>query len=167
MLFRSAAGPPLFKDGTLDYKVAGLHLNPDDSVFSGRYDLVMDKKTAKCLYGFNENVPVYAEVQIVNSDGTSRVTTATLREDDKWIKLGVYGITFSSPTLKVKLKQKEAVATATPAVSTPVAAPLTTQTTNSAPTSAPKTSSITCVKGKTIKKVTGASPKCPAGFSKK
>ena len=165
-----AAGPPLFKDGTLDYKVAGLHLNPDDSVFSGRYDLVMDKKTAKCLYGFNENVPVYAEVQIVNSDGTSRVTTATLREDDKWIKLGVYGITFSSPTLKVKLKQKEAVASPTSAASTPVAATPSTPTASTPTTSvksAPKTSSITCVKGKTIKKVTGASPKCPAGFSKK
>jgi hypothetical protein len=32
---------------------------------------------------------------------------------------------------------------------------------------APVKKVITCVKGKTIKKVTGASPKCPAGYKKK
>ena len=35
------------------------------------------------------------------------------------------------------------------------------------PIAAPKKSTITCVKGKTSKKVTAVSPKCPAGYKKK
>jgi hypothetical protein len=34
-------------------------------------------------------------------------------------------------------------------------------------TVAARKTSITCVKGKTTKKVTAVSPKCPAGFKKK
>jgi hypothetical protein len=160
------SGPPEFKDGTLDYQVAGLHLNPDGSVFSGRYDLLMDKTIAKCLYGFATNIPVYAEVQVVNADGTSRITTAILREDGPFLKLGVYGITFSSPTIKVKLLE---VGAAKPAA-TPTAKPEPTPTPSAsaaAPVAAAKKTSITCVKGKTSKKVTAVSPKCPAGYKKK
>ena len=35
------------------------------------------------------------------------------------------------------------------------------------PIAAPKKSTITCVKGKTSKKITAVSPKCPNGFKKK
>ena len=34
-------------------------------------------------------------------------------------------------------------------------------------TTTPKKTTITCVKGKTTKKVTGVSPKCPSGYKKK
>jgi hypothetical protein len=30
-----------------------------------------------------------------------------------------------------------------------------------------KSSTLTCIKGKTSKKITGVNPKCPAGFKKK
>jgi len=174
--------PPQFQDGMLVYKVAGLHFNPDDSVFSGRYDLVMDAKVARCLYGYSDSSsPLYASVQIIDSDGTSRVTTSTLREVNGWLKLGVYGFSFSSPTLKVKLTQAAAVAitstapTAAP-VTAPVAAPATAPV--AAPVAAPSgamavapkasaAKTISCMKGKTIKKVTGPNPKCPVGFKLK
>jgi hypothetical protein len=164
------SGPPEFKDGTLDYQVAGLHFNPDGTVFSGRYDLLMNKTIAKCLYGFASNIPVYAEVQVTNSDGTSRVTTAILREDGDNLKLGVYGITFSNPTIKIKLLQEGVAKTAaTPAVTpTPKAEPIPTPSASAAaPVAVTKKSSITCVKGKISKKVTAVSPKCPAGYKKK
>ena len=48
----------------------------------------------------------------------------------------------------------------------PSAAP-TPAATTTAIASAPKKTSITCVKGKTSKKVTDVSPKCPAGYKKK
>ena len=156
------SGPPEFKDGTLDYQVAGLHYNPDGTVFSGRYDLLMNKTMAKCLYGFAKNVPVYAQVQIVSADGTSRVTTAVLKEDGDNLKLGVYGITFSNPTIKVKLLEEGVpVPSATPtpvasATPTPIAA---------VPVVMKKT--IVCVKGKVVKNVTAVSPKCPAGYKVK
>ena len=40
-------------------------------------------------------------------------------------------------------------------------------TTGTAPTTTPKKTTITCVKGKTTKKVTGVNPKCPSGYKKK
>jgi hypothetical protein len=63
-------------------------------------------------------------------------------QKDKWIHLGAYGFGFSSPTLKVKFTQAKAAVIA-------------------------KKTTITCVKGKTVKKVTAVGPKCPAGFKKK
>ena len=164
------SGPPEFKNGTLDYQVAGLHLNPDGTVFSGRYDLLMNKTIAKCLYGFASNIPVYAEVQVTNADGTSRVTTAILREDGDNLKLGVYGITFSNPTIKIKLLQEGVAQPAATTAATPAAKPEpipTPSASAAAPVAAAKKSSITCVKGKISKKVTAVSPKCPAGYKKK
>jgi len=60
---------------------------------------------------------------------------------------------FSSPVIKVKLSQE--------------ADPLATPTPSASAKPAVKTATITCVKGKTSKKVTAVKPKCPAGFKKK
>lgn len=162
------SGPPEFKDGTLDYQVAGLHFNPDGSVFSGRYDLLMNKTIAKCLYGFASNIPVYAEVQIVSADGTPRITTAILKEDGDNLKLGVYGITFSNPTIKVKLLQEGAAKPAV--VPTPKPSPTASAVATATPAASPAATvkkSISCVKGKVVKKVSAVAPKCPAGYKLK
>jgi hypothetical protein len=77
----------------------------------------------------------------VNADGVNSVATTVVSEKDGWLKLGAYGFTFSSPTLRVKLSQDKA--------------------------STKKNSTISCIKGKVTKKVTGLTPKCPKGFKKK
>jgi hypothetical protein len=67
------------------------------------------------------------------------------------------GFTYSAPTIKVKLSQDvpAPAPSATPTPS-PIAKP-----------AAAKKNSITCVKGKTSKKVTAVNPKCPTGYKKK
>ena len=134
--------PPIFNNETqsLDYKVASPHLNSKGEVFKGTYDLIMASEVARCLYGFS-SAPVRASIQIVNSDGQNSVATTVVSEKDGWLKLGAYGFTFSSPTLRVKLTQDKA--------------------------SAKKKSTISCIKGKTTKKVSGVAPKCPSGYKKK
>ena len=160
-----APGPPKYADGFLNYKVAGLHNNPDDSVFQGSYDLVMSSKIARCIYGFEGAGPLYATVSVVNSDGGESVlATESVKEEGGWLRLKARGFTFSSPTLKIKLTQSAPANLTQPAA------------TESAPASATKESaakpapakriSITCVKGKTTRKVSGVAPKCPAGFKK-
>jgi hypothetical protein len=72
-----------------------------------------------------------------------------VNEKDGWMKMAAYGFTFSAPTVKVKLTQ----------VAQAVATPSPTATTNN--------KTLTCVKGKIIKRVTAANPKCPAGYKKK
>lgn len=164
--------PPAFADGELRYKVAGLRYQSDGStIFQGRYDLLMRSEFARCLYGYTD-APVLAEVSITNEEGTNVIATTNLKESAGWLMLGAYGFTFSSPTLRVKLNQEKKVApTPTP---TPTASPTATPTPSPTPSATPaaviptaKKITITCVKGKSSKKVTGENPKCPKGFKKK
>jgi hypothetical protein len=132
-------GSPSFSDGTLSYKVAGMHFLPDGSTLAtGTYDLVMRSEVARCLYGFS-SAPVSASVSITGSDQTS-IATTLVNEKDGWLKLAAYGFNFSNPVIKVRIAQQS-------------------QGMNK--------KSITCVKGKMTKKVTAVNLKCPAGYKKK
>ncbi len=153
--------PPAFIDGALNYRVAGLrYLSDGTTVFQGRYDLLMRSQFARCLYNYTD-APVLAEVSITKEEGTEVIQTTALKESGGWLTLGAYGFTFSSPTLKVKLIQEKVVA--------PTPTPTPTPTSSPTPTASPVTTkvSITCIKGKQTKRVTGLSPKCPKGFKKK
>jgi hypothetical protein len=134
--------PPTFNSETqsLDYKVASPHYTSKNDIFKGTYDLLMSSDVARCLYGFS-SAPVKASIQIVNERGENSVATTVINEKDGWLKLGAYGFTFSNPTLRVKLTQDK--------------------------DAAKKKNTISCVKGKTIKKVTGVTPKCPSGYKVK
>jgi len=130
---------PSFKDGFLNYNVSGLHYLPGGKDLAlGTYDLVMRSDTARCLYGFT-NAPISATISVIGGE-TDNVATTVVNEANGWLKLAAYGFTFSDKTLQVKMTQAKASAGST-------------------------RSSITCVKGKVTKKVTGS--KCPAGYKKK
>jgi hypothetical protein len=151
--------PPKFEDDAFVYKVAGLHYLPNKQVFQGSYDLALKSEFARCLYNF-ANSPIRASVEVTNSNGTNSVVTNTFTEKDGWVYLSINGFTFSQPTVKVKLTQ-EAQVTTTPSPSPSPSPSLTPSISNL------KKTTITCVKGKITKKVTGFSPKCTAGYKKK
>jgi hypothetical protein len=151
-----SAGPPTFQDGFLNYKVASLHYLPNSDVFKGTYSLILRSDVARCIYGFS-SAPVSASVQVLSADGSNQVATTVVDEKKNYLYLMAEGFTFSSPTIKVKLSQKEA----TP-VPTPTASP---SPMHSSASSMPK-SSLTCAKGKVKKKISGVSPKCPTGYKK-
>ena len=157
---------PKFENGFLNYKVGGLHYNPDGTTFKGMYDLIMRSETARCLYGFS-NAPLSAEISVISVGGEKQVATTQLSESNDWIHLSAYNFGFSSPTIQIKLEQK--LQKPTPASSPEPAQP--TQPLPSAPALSSLTNSkqitIACTKGKVIKKVTAVSPKCPAGYKKK
>ena len=145
---------PNFVEKALDYKVASMHFNPDGSEFQGRYDLIMLKSVAQCLYGFTD-APISASITMVTEGIEQKIATTSFRELEadgkKWLKLSAQGFTFSNPTLKVKLTQFKA------------------PTNQSAAAKSEKQAkkSITCTKGKVTKKVINLNPKCPTGFKKK
>ncbi len=152
-------GPPTFdkESQSLTYKVASPHYEANGSLASGSYDLSMRSDIARCLYGFT-NAPIKAEISITSDEGEKKVATTIVNEKNGWLYLSAKGFTFSSPVINVKLSQEKVVAPA-PAPSpseSPMVAPV-----------AKKKVTISCVKGKTTKKVTAISPKCPAGFKKK
>ena len=133
---------PEFTNGTLNYKVAGLHYLPDGKTeVEGTYDLVMRSDTARCLYGFTK-APISATIAVTSAEGEAKVATTMMTEKDGWLKLGAYGFTFSSPTISAKLTQVGS-------------------------TQVLRKATITCAKGKLTKKVTAVGPKCPAGYKKK
>jgi len=141
-------GPPVFKDDTLDYKVASTHFEADGTtVFKGTYELIMSSSVARCIYKFTA-APISATVSITSENGEANAATTVVNEKNGWLKLGAYGFTFSSPTVRVKLAQEKVI----PKASVTVPA---------------RKSSITCVKGKTSKKVTAVNPACPKGYKKK
>ncbi|MCX6425657.1 MAG: hypothetical protein NTV47_02725, partial [Actinobacteria bacterium] len=74
------------------------------------------------------------------------------------------GFTFSSPKIKIKLTAPP-TSGGTPAVTQEAAAPAAAPAAKAPAKVAIK--SISCVKGKVVKKVSGSNPKCPAGFKQK
>ena len=134
------SGPPTFNQmtQTLDYKVIAPHLLADGTIFKGSYDLTLNAELARCMYKFS-SAPISASVSVISEDGINQVATVVVSQKAQWIHLGAYGFTFSSPTLRVKLSQKDSANKAT----------------------------ITCIKGKASKKVTAVKPKGPSGYKKK
>lgn len=153
-------GPPTFDktQGSLDYKVLAPHFLKDKSVNEGTYNLIINNDVARCIYSFTD-APIGATISVLASDGTNRVATTLVTQDKTYLKLQAAGFTFSDPTVRVKITQESA-------------APAPTPSTASSPTPTPVISSkvkstISCVRGKTIKKVTAINPKCPTGYKKR
>ena len=141
------AGPPKFNtsDQSLEYKVAAPHLTPQGKVFYGTYDLLMRSDVARCVYNFS-NAPIRGTISVISAEGEQKVATESVKEANGWVSLSAQGFTYSQPVIKVKLSQDKVAAS---------------------PVVAQKKKSITCVKGKTVKKVAGVNPKCPTGFRKR
>jgi hypothetical protein len=72
---------------------------------------------------------------VVNENGVNTVATTTVSEKNNWLQLSAYNFEFSSPTIKIKINQNKNLK-----------------------------GTISCIKGKTTKKVTAKNPKCPAGY---
>jgi hypothetical protein len=114
----------------------------------------MRSDVARCIYGFSR-APISATLEITSSDGTPQIATTIIGEKNGWVYLRAKNFGFSDPIIKAKLSQEpEVVVTPTP---TPI---VTTKP-------AAKKFTVTCVKGKTTKKVTAVKPACPKGFKKK
>lgn len=152
------ANPPTFNQATqsLDYKVSSPHFDRNGVPNIGTYDLIINSQVARCIYGFTA-APVQASVSIVNADGTNQVATSVLRESNGWLHLSAAGFGYSAPTIRVKLMQSSPAPEVSPAPS-PSATPASVTS---------KKLTITCIKSKTIKKVSAVSPKCPSGYKKK
>jgi hypothetical protein len=143
------AGPPVFKDGVLSYKVSSPHYDSKNEIQVGTYDLAIRSDIARCIYGFT-SAPVQASVSIIYDDGQTKSATTVVSERNGWLKLSAKGFTYSSPTLKVSFTQEKPAAEAT-----------------ISPVAKPSKKTIVCTKGKTTKKVTAVNPKCPTGYKKK
>lgn len=137
-------------NSSLVYKIASPHTALGKE-FVGKYDLLISEEVGKCLWNVQELSPS-AEISVTNADGERKVFTAGSSISGGYYRFAAAGFTFSTNRISVKLITKS--------VSTPVAKA----------SASPKTIStvtVTCIKGKTQKKVTAVKPKCPTGYKKK
>jgi hypothetical protein len=128
---------PKFESGFLNYRVTGLHFAADGVTPNLGTYDLLLRSDAARCLYGFTKAPVSASVSIVGGAGSQNVATTVVSEKDGWLKLKAYGFTFSEKKIKVAFTQKS------------------------------KKRSITCVKGTVSKKLTGTSPKCPAGFKVK
>ena len=161
--------PARFEDDSLIYDVAGAHEGYDGKVFKGSYDLVMSSEVARCLYNFS-SAPIKATISVTSSTGeVQNIATELVNEKNGWLTLSAKNFTFSAPTIRIKLSQdapisKVATAPATTESKQPAATNETKQPVAAKVLKPAAKKMITCTKGKSIKKVSGTNPKCPAGY---
>jgi hypothetical protein len=150
-----SSGPPAFNETTqsLDYKVAAPHFTSKGDVFRGYYNLKITAETARCIYNFKP-IPIQATISVVSDAGEKVVGTTIVKSDDEWVELTAANFEFSSPTLRVRFSES-------------VNRPETAVTPAATPVAKSKKTTVTCVKVKLSKKVSGVNPKCPTGYKKK
>jgi hypothetical protein len=162
--------PPKWSAETseLIYSIASPHVRKDGALNSGVYELTIDKKLAECLWGLDP-FKYRAAISVTAKDGTQKLSTTVFASTDKYLTFRAAGFSYSTSLIKVKLsneKGSSAVTTALPDIFLEtIAQPI--KATPVIKATPKKTISITCVKGKLTKKVSGTSPKCPVGYKKK
>lgn len=147
--------PPTWNsaDQSLSYQVAAPHNDSTGKIISGIYNLMLTSDVAKCLWGKNAEKAT-ASISILDSAGAEQTAaTVTLNNRAGWVHFVAAGFHYSAEKISVALK--------VPAEEPPAPTPTPTPT----KPSVKPAKTITCVKGKTVKKVTTS--RCPAGFKKR
>ena len=144
--------PPEWDDNSksFSFKVASPHLDEKGLPNKGFYTLYIPVEQANCRWGQDASLP-QAQVQIINKDGSSSVTTAVATQENGLLRFNITGFGYSSPTIRLKMGNEGFGSS-----------PVVQQS-----TSGPVKKVITCVKGKLTKQVVSVNPKCPTGYKKK
>ncbi len=165
--------PPTFDASTqtLQYSVAAPHVLADGTTpTTGTYALNLNAAFVQCLLGTSK-IPDMASIELNYNAGEPSVATVNVHQDKDWLHLVAANFHYSSPTIRVRFSSPASAPPAPQSSSPSASTPTPTSTPKSTPTPTLKpvahTTTITCVKGKQVKKVTGVNPKCPSGWKKK
>lgn len=171
--------PPTYNKSTLalEYEVSAPHFLPDGKTPAvGRYSINMNAKFLQCIIGVAQ-VPSSVTVGLSYGSGESNITTLLVKQDKDWLRVALDNFHFSSPKISIKFNvpasAPETSSTQAPAPTPSASAvpqsqnPQPPSTTTPNKVTAPKLKTISCVRGKTIKKITAANPKCPSGYTLK
>lgn len=163
------------------YTASAPRLAPDGStVNKGFYRAIIPVADAKVLWGLtNPNDAAKAlVVSIMTAEGGSKVALSNISVRNSNIIIDVSNFDFPDPALDIALNptynMNSSAAESNQNSSGPAATGSTQATeanqkttTPSATGSVKKTTTITCIKGRTIKKVTAVKPVCPKGYTKR
>jgi hypothetical protein len=145
----NAAGSPWWNAGTksLDFAVVSPHTKASGEPNIGFFKLWTTDEFVDCKWPGNTlTSSPKLEVRIVSEDGVSQVSTSQVSHKDGKIFVSASGFHYSAPTIKL------------------VPVP---EGSQAKPVVKPVVKTITCIKGKTVKKLAGTAPKCPSGYKLK
>lgn len=145
---------------SIEVSTTAPHYKSDGSLNTGYFQAKVTTEMAKCLWGVDLTKAVEAKISLNYENGENiQVETWSGKLIGNEYVLTASGFHFSSPKISFKLAEEAKVA----AIPTPSASPKATLI----PQAVKATKSITCVRGKVLKKVIAISPKCPTGYKKK
>ena len=148
----NSAGSPSWNPSTksLDFAIQSPHSKADGSANLGFFKLWTTDDYVDCKWPGNTlTSSPKLEVRIISEDGVSQVSTSQVSHKDGKIFVSATGFHYSAPTIKLVPVAESA---SEPAVK---------------PVVKPVIKTITCIKGKATKKVSGTTPKCPTGYKVK
>jgi hypothetical protein len=156
---------------SLSYKASAPRLAPDGkTVNTGFYYATISSADALALWGLKrpEDAASALMISVRTTEGGSTAATKTVAVKNGRIIIQVFGFEFPDPMLDISLNPSfDLMASSAPAASNMSAQGTVQKTPTPKPTVAPKTTTISCLKGNQLKKVTGVKPTCPTGFKKK
>lgn len=145
---------------SIDVKLESTHLDIDGTKSKGLLQVRISTEMAKCLWSVDLQGNVKASIAIDYGNGDKpEVVTVVGGLNGNFFELTAANFHFSAPTLKLKISGETS-----PKVEAPKQESVPEKVESAVVV---KKTSITCVKGKVIKKITAVKPKCPAGYKKK
>ena len=144
------------KAGTMNVPTGNAHYDVNGKVIDGWVETSMRGDFIRKIWNIEPKYLSRVEVTVeYNANDTSAATSTTryISAEDK-IEIKAYGFHYSSPQIKIKFPQAAFIQPAPPPGPSPKV-------------SNQKKITLTCIRGKNIKKVSGLSPQCPKGYKVK
>jgi len=156
---------------SLTYKASAPRLAPDgNTVNTGFYYATISSADALALWGLAkvEDAASALTVSVRTTEGGSTAATKAVAVKNGKIIIQVFGFEFPDPMLDISLNPSFDVMASSKSAESNMSAKVTVKTTASPkPKATPKPTTISCLKGNVLKKVTGVKPTCPTGYKKK
>jgi hypothetical protein len=137
--------------GTMNVPTGNAHYDVRGNVIDGWVEASMRGDFIRTIWKIEPKYLTRVEVTVEYGEKDSTIATSTTQyfpKEDK-LEIKAYGFHYSSPQIKIKFPQAAFIKPAPP----PGPAPM-----------VKRKVTISCIKGKVTKKITGANPKCPTGY---
>ena len=156
---------------SLSYKASAPRLAPDGTTINtGFYYATISSADAMALWGLKK-VEDAASALVISLKTTGSGTTGATKNvavKNGRVIIQVFGFEFPDPMLDISLNPAyDAKSTSATSATNMSAQATVKKTATPKPVAKVKTTTISCLKGNVLKKVTGVKPTCPAGYKKK
>jgi hypothetical protein len=153
--------PHLVDNDTMKFEIYSPHLLSTGAVNNGFFTTYMSVAWMDCMWpGNNISKAPKVEVSVVNADGKVQVASTVFKIEKGFLVVQARGFHYSAPTIKLSVSKTPLAAEVKPSPS-----PSANASANPVPVTVKKVT-IKCMKLKIVKNITGANPKCPAGYKK-